>query len=422
MNESRSTALIKLNYSSRSELLSLDGIGSKRAEAIVEHREKFGPYLTVEDLERVPGLTSTLVERLIGELDWSFNGYFVNPPMFINADARKVSKVINLKVDLIITSPPYWRKRDYGHPNQLGQEATPEEYVTNLCEIIDSWIPLLHRHSSVFINIGDTYRNYGLTGIPAMVEIAMQKRGWFVANRIIWAKNVGVPEPLPFRLASRHETILQLTRNGDFFADTFALAEHMGQNANPGDVWNIPNTRNDSDHLAPYPDELVRRIIHFACPEHVCNQCHKPFRKNVEPTFDLDMTRPQAKRAIELFEQAGLTDEHLAAIRAVGISDAGKAQKVQTGANGNSSQTKKLAEEAKRVLGGYFREFTFGKKMQVGWLKCDCPLNTMPGTVLDPFMGSGTTVRIAHQLGRVSIGSDLVLPKPKASKPMTQTA
>lgn len=409
MVDSVPRALVKLNYSSRSELMSLEGIGVKRADAILQHRELYGPFLSIEDLESVQGMHHTLVEQLIGKLDWSFNGYFVPQPQFLNADARHLSETLDMKADLIITSPPYWKKRDYDHPDQIGQEATPYAYVSAVCDTIDSWKSLLHNHSSIFLNIGDTYRDYALTGIPAMLEIELQKRQWFVVNRIIWSKNIGVPEPLPYRLANRHEVIFQLARHKDFFSDTFALADCMSQNANPGDVWNIPMERNESEHLAPFPDELVRRIIHFACPEHVCNVCNTPFLRNVEPTFKLDTSRPQAKRAIELFKQAGLTDMHLAAIRAVGISDAGKARKVQTGADKNASHTKDLAEEAKKALGGYFREFTFGQKMQVGWVRCQCPLDTRPGIVLDPFMGSGTTVRVAHQLGRIGIGSDLVL-------------
>lgn len=410
MDEIVPPSRVRLNYCSLSDLMALEGVGSKRARAIIQHREDFGPFLSVEDLESVVGMNVHLVEQLTASFDWSFNGYFLDEPKFICADARTISQIIDTKVDLIVTSPPYWKKRDYGHRAQLGQEATPEEYVLSLCDTIDSWIPLLHRHASVFINMGDTYRDHALVGIPAMVEVELRRRGWHIVNRIIWAKQNGVPEPLPYRLASRHETVFQLARSVEFFSDIYALAEYMGRSANPGDVWHIPNTRNKSDHLAPFPDELVKRIIHFACPEHVCNECTRPLRRNIEPTFQLDITRPQARRAIELFQQAGLSSAHLEAIRAVGISDAGKARRFQTGTNGNAAQTKRLAAEAKQVLGGYFREFTFSKKSQVGWQKCGCPLNTAPGTVLDPFMGSGTTIRIAHQLGRIGIGTDLVLP------------
>jgi len=40
-------------------------------------------------------------------------------------------------IDLVVTSPPYWQRRDYGHPGQLGQEPTPEAYVEALVETLD---------------------------------------------------------------------------------------------------------------------------------------------------------------------------------------------------------------------------------------------------------------------------------------------
>ncbi|MCH8962979.1 MAG: hypothetical protein IH820_17120, partial [Bacteroidetes bacterium] len=41
---------------------------------------------------------------------------------------------------------------------------------------------------------------------------------------------------------------------------------------------------------------------------------------------------------------------------------------------------------------------------------CDCEAPTVPGTVLDPFMGSGTTLCVAAELGRNALGVALVVP------------
>ncbi|NCC32121.1 MAG: hypothetical protein EOM24_08870 [Chloroflexia bacterium] len=46
-------------------------------------------------------------------------------PRIHHADARDLAFLAATSIDLIVTSPPYWRRRDYGHPDQLGQEATP---------------------------------------------------------------------------------------------------------------------------------------------------------------------------------------------------------------------------------------------------------------------------------------------------------
>jgi hypothetical protein len=107
------------------------------------------------------------------------------------------------------------------------------------------------------------------------------------------------------------------------------------------------------------------------------------------------------------FEQSDLTEEHVKAIRAVGISDAGKGQEVQNGSGRNAERMVQLAEEAKKVLGGYFREFTFPVKTTAGWSKCDCEADTRPGVVLDPFAGSGTTVEVAESMRMSGVGVDL---------------
>lgn len=404
---------IRINYCSVKDLMSLSGVGRIRAQKIIQHREKFGYFLTVEDLVRVPSINSQLVDQLIDQLDWAFNGHYVPRPQVITGDARNLSGlgIREGSVDLIVTSPPYWQKRDYGHQQQIGQEDTPEAYISGLINTINSWIPLLRPHASVFINIGDTTRDCSLVGIPDMLAIELRRNGWLIVNRIIWAKPNGVPEKRQDRLASRHESVFQLARSCDYFADVYSLAHHLGQNSNPGDVWDIPHERNTSNHLAPFPEELVKRIVAFACPEHICSECGKPYTRVLEPSFNLDMTRPQAKRAIELFEKANLSEKHLKAIRAVGISDAGKGKVTQIGAKSNNVKTIRLAKEAKKALGGYFREFTFTPKQQVGWQKCECNVDTLPGTILDPFMGSGTSVKIGYQSGRVAIGVDLVPPE-----------
>lgn len=350
-----------------------------------------------------------------------------NPVLTIDrhrGDAGDLAFLPSASIDLIVTSPPYWVRRDYGHSDQLGQEATPAAYIQALIGILNGWVRLLRPQASVFLNIGDTYQDGFLAGIPARFEIAARESGWNVVNHIVWAKSVGRPEPVPYRLSSRHEAIFHLTREkraADIYFDLYALACDRAKSANPGDVWfstpdNVPDdlwelhpTRSKSEHLAPFPPDLARRAILLACPERICTKCGKTHTRLLEPSADLDLSRPQAKRAMELFQQHKLTEQHLAAIRAVGISDAGKGKQIQKGSGRNSASIQQLADEAKKALGGYFREFTFGPKRAVGWKACGCNAPTKPGTVLDPFMGSGTTLNVAQVLGRHCIGVDLVV-------------
>lgn len=38
-------------------------------------------------------------------------------------------------MDCIVSSPPYWRQRDYGMPGQIGLESTPEDYIDQLVAV-----------------------------------------------------------------------------------------------------------------------------------------------------------------------------------------------------------------------------------------------------------------------------------------------
>jgi DNA modification methylase len=326
-------------------------------------------------------------------------------------DARCLSFLPDNHVDLVVTSPPYWRKRDYGLEGQIGQEKTSGEYVDAIIAAMAEWRRVLRPSGSVFLNIGDTYWQKSLQGIPSLVEVSARRAGWILRNRIIWVKKGGMPDPVKDRLTGRHEYILHFAVNS-YYYDLFGYAERysLGQKgANPGDVWEIAPQRSLGKHLAPFPSEIVERAITLACPKYVCSTCGKPRRRKVERTAELDTSRPQARRALEIAQEKQLTPEHIAAIQATGISDAGKARRVQSGTDKNAESVRKLASEAKAILGGYFREFTFAKRRSCGWKDCGCGAPFMPGVVLDPFMGTGTTLDVAKAMGRSAIGVDLDL-------------
>jgi len=327
----------------------------------------------------------------------------------LKGDARKIA-LPDDSVDLVVTSPPYWKKRDYGLTGQIGQEPTANDYADTIVECLREWRRVLRPTGSVFLNIGDTYHRRSLANIPARVELAAADHGWSVRNRIIWTKDTGMPEPARNRLANRHEYVIHMTIGGSYYYDLFGYSEVYGNGkngANPGDVWHFNPGRHMGEHLAPFPTEIAERAIQLACPKEYCPACGEPRQRIVQRTAKLDESRPQARRAMELAREGRLTPEHIAAVQATGISDVGKAMFWQTGTGRNAAEVKKLAAEAKNVLGGYFREFTFALRETVGWTECDCGVRYRRGVVLDPFMGTGTTLRAATRLGRDAVGIDL---------------
>lgn len=338
------------------------------------------------------------------ELDTTRKQHLIRPFIGIWCSDAKKTHLAPSSIDLIVTSPAYWQKRDYEVKRQIGLEATPQKYVKSIIKIMDIWRQILKKTGSVFLNVGDSYEKGNLLEIPSMIALAAIKSGWYLRQRIVWEKPNSTPHSARRRLASREEYIFHFTVSDNYYLDLEGYKEKYGTVSN---IWHIPPAQHKGEHLAPFPEELVERILTLACPKNVCVRCGIPFERKLEKTAELDPNRPQAKRAMEIANEKGLTMDHIAAIQAVGISDAGKAIKYQNGAGRNGEKVRELAQEAKNILGGYFREFTFAKKRTVSWQGCNCNDGLQSGLVYDPFVGTGTTIKVASRLGHSAIGSDL---------------
>lgn len=57
-------ARIPINRAGVGELAALPGIGSKTARRITVERQRGGPFLALEDLKRVPGISGETLERI----------------------------------------------------------------------------------------------------------------------------------------------------------------------------------------------------------------------------------------------------------------------------------------------------------------------------------------------------------------------
>jgi competence ComEA-like helix-hairpin-helix protein len=62
------TGPVHVNQASESDLVALPGIGPTRAKAIIAYRQTNGPFASVSDLEKVPGLPRRLVRQLASQV------------------------------------------------------------------------------------------------------------------------------------------------------------------------------------------------------------------------------------------------------------------------------------------------------------------------------------------------------------------
>jgi DNA modification methylase len=196
-----------------------------------------------------------------------------------------------------MTSPPYWNLRDYGVDGQLGQEATAGEYVDNLAAVFDEVKRVLRPDGSLWLNLGDTYKNKDLQQIPARVALELQDRGWTLRNRVTWVKPNPMPSSITDRLNTETECVFHFTKAKKYYYDLDSIREEYAdvskyrfdynfnaandypsvggvdsdtepneKGKNPGDVFEVTTKPFPDAHFAVYPPELCEKPIKATCP------------------------------------------------------------------------------------------------------------------------------------------------------------
>lgn len=276
-----------------------------------------------------------------------------------------------VKVQMCVTSPPYFGLRDYGVDGQLGLEETPEQYITNMVEVFRLVRNLLSDDGTCWINIGDSYASSptgadskkskleggkqtqheggkrpnkiigglkpkDLIGIPWMLAFALRADGWYLRQDIIWHKPNPMPESVTDRCTKSHEYIFLMSKSERYYFDNEAIKE--------------PLTR---------PEEALRKTP----------------------------------------AKFGGADKHI---------EAGKQSRLHSGneyigTNDGKRNKRSVWEVATQPYSGaHFATFPPA-------LIEPCILaGSRPGDiVLDPFFGSGTTGQVSQSLGRQWIGCEL---------------
>ena len=356
-------------------------------------------------------------------------------------------------VHCVVTSPPYLGLRDYGVDGQIGLEQTPAEYVDRLVAVFREVRRVLRDDGTVWLNLGDSYASIGrtgrkespgvgakqeirrverdviwhagdgskfqwtlpggikpkdLVGIPWRVAFALQDDGWWLRSDIIWAKPNPMPESVTDRPTKAHEYIFLLTKAARYFFDADAVREKSvdpegsakryeapffvgkkhesgGYSANGAKhtagmklfdagrnirtVWDIATQPYSGAHFATMPTEIPRRCIKAGTSERgCCPACGAPWRRVVEK---------------------GNVIEHPSRLNRANDAAQFNVDANEYGPGGSL---------------GRMRQST-----TTGWQPtCDCDAgDPIPCTVLDPFLGSGTTALAAMKEGRQYAGYDV---------------
>ena len=315
-------------------------------------------------------------------------------PVLMHGDALHVLRHLPAGcIDCVMTSPPYWGKREYQNGG-IGLEKDFRDFVKNLAAICAELHRVLTPEGSFWLNIGDTYEDKGLVGIPWRVAFELtDNQGWILRNSVIWNKVKSGMDNTKDRLGNVHENVFHFVKQPKYYYDADAIRSK------------------------PRESKIVNGTVVSAT----------------------GVSGVRYKRQIEL-STALSPEEKVAAIAAL------NATLIEVGANRISdfrmiirgqqrathSDSEKLSGRAKelRDKGFYFlRYHPNGSKPTDVWDiipedtqnrethfapypedLCKIPiLATCPeaGIVLDPFAGTGTTLFTARNFSRKSIGIDI---------------
>jgi len=291
-----------------------------------------------------------------------------------------------IKTQMCVTSPPYFGLRDYGHDGQIGLEQTPEEYIAAMVEVFRCVRDVLADDGTLWLNIGDSYATQGgahggrndnqrgvgakrthdngggdqqarrapvglkpkdLIGIPWMLAFALRADGWYLRQDIIWHKPNPMPESVTDRCTKAHEYVFLLSKSERYFFDSEAMKE-PAVGANLHDVTGRTKQRGLADTFKRKGSKREQAIPGQSAGTHREDRpesIYDLFTRNRRSVWTV-ATRPYKGAHFATFPPA-------------------------------------LIEPC--ILAG-----------------------SRPGdTVLDPFMGSGTTAAVALQHGRQYLGCEL---------------
>jgi DNA modification methylase len=337
-------------------------------------------------------ITSSNFEQVFIEYQ---NNVTVKTPLLLNGDAMIVLKNIpDNSIDFVMTSPPYWGKREYENGG-IGLEDDYRDFVKNLAAIFIELKRVLKPEGSLWLNLGDSYDNKCLVGIPWRVVFELvDNQGWILRNSVIWNKLKGGMDNSKDRLGNVHENIFHFVKQAT------------------GYYYNV-----DAIRSKPRESKIVNGAIVSAT-----GVSGVKYKRQIELSTALsDTEKNEAFLALEkmlLDMKLGLISDFRMVIR-------GQQRTTHSDSEKLSGRAKELRDK-----GFYFLNYhPKGSKPNDVWdilpedtqrreihfaaypiELCYLPLlATCPegGTVLDPFCGTGTTLIAAQKLDRKSIGIDI---------------
>lgn len=291
-----------------------------------------------------------------------------------NADCREVLPTLEGEFDCCVSSPPYWGLRDYGHIDQIGQEQTPDVYIAELVDVYRDVRGAIKDDGTVWLNLGDTYAaDRGGSVMPAET---LAKAGSCGGSR---GRADGFN---PHRDKKSHGL-----KHKDLIGLPWRVAlslQHEGWYLRQDIIWSKPN---------PMPESVKDR----------CTKSHEYIfllSKSEKYYFDSEAIKePLAESSVQRLSQD--VSSQVGSERAYGKTNGNMCAKGDI-LSGLRNRRSVWTVATKPFKAAHFATFPID-------LITPCILagSREGGIVLDPFMGSGTTLVAAREQGRRAVGIEL---------------
>lgn len=293
-------------------------------------------------------------------------GYDVSTYQLITSDAiAGLSTLAPGSINCCITSPPYFGLRDYGIVGQIGLERRPGEYVAKLVAVFRAVRRVLSDDGTLWLNLGDSYNahpnqrkitdqvglkqrtNRGASGAPSRSVIDLKPKDL-----------IGIPWRVAFALQD----------------DGWYLRSDI--------IWAKPNPMPES--VTDRPTKSHEYLFLLSASPHY----YYDYESIKEPASDTGRTNGRDGRLEE--SEARPPGSSPRTLKRLDYSKTGRNKRSVW-----SIPTDPYPE-------AHFA--TFPRALVDPCVLAGCPEG---GTVLDPFMGSGTTGVVALSRNRNFIGIDL---------------
>lgn len=273
-------------------------------------------------------------------------------------------------------------------------EKKPEEFISNILLITKEVKRVLKDEGSFWLNIGDSYKNKALQGLPWRIAIKMiDEQGWMLRNDVVWNKLKGAMNSSSDKLRNIHEMLFHFVKKRDYYYDDTAIR----QNPQTTTVRNGSIVSSSGVSGVRYKRQIEMSTAlsreEKECALRDLQQVLRKLESGEVPDFRMIIRNQQRATHSASEKVSG---------RARELREKGYYFLLYNQNGALPTDVWDILPEDTQKRAGHYA--VYPEDLCKIPILATCPVG---GVVLDPFCGSGTTNKVAYDLQRKSIGIDI---------------